>query len=260
MACVASFFAHPGVHNAATAWAAQVVVFNVAAALFAWLDHTGARGQLPGNLVYKWKVIRDDPVTWTKALPVVLRNQFLILLPIMTLGAYFEFGFRANVSVHWWMFVVHAYILGVVHDVVFYFGHKFLHTKWAFHTLDHALHHTSKAGCAASAMYMAPVDFFVQIVAPYGAFLMLCMTDYRFDILLASIGSVAAMYEHSGYCFTRRWHALDTTMHFSHHLGRVSGSLSEGVLSPGYCDMIFGTKLGEGEFSNYQTEDMKKQS
>lgn len=129
-----------------------------------------------------------------------------------------------------------------------------LHTPWGFTALGHNLHHTSKAGCAATAMYMAPIDFFIQIVAPYGAFLILFKTDWRFDILLASIGSVAAMYEHSGYCFTK-WKTLDTTMHFSHHLGRVHGSLSEGVLSPGYCDMIFGTKLSGDEFSNYQTPD-----
>ncbi len=32
-------------------------------------------------------------------------------------------------------------------------------------------------------------------------------------------------------------------MHMSHHVGRLNGSFSEGVGSPGYMDELFGTKL-----------------
>lgn len=121
---VSSFVAHGGVRNAFIAWGVQVVVFNAAALLFAWLDRTGARGQWPGKWVWNYKVIRNDPVTWSLAIPTVWRNQVFILLPIMTLGAYLGLGFRPDAVVPLWMFPVHAYLLGVVHDVVFYFGHK----------------------------------------------------------------------------------------------------------------------------------------
>ncbi len=89
---------------------------------------------------------------------------------------------------------------------------------------------------------MSPLDFVVEIILPYGAFLCLVGTDLHFDVLLASFGSLLAMYEHSGYCFTTI-KAFDSRPHISHHMGRPNGSFSEGVGSPGYMDDIFGTRL-----------------
>jgi len=94
---------------------------------------------------------------------------------------------------------------------------------------------------------MSPVDFVVEIILPYGCFLALIRTHVVFDVTLASIGSIFAMYEHSGYCFTFL-HVMDSRMHLSHHAGRYIGSLSEGVGSPGFMDYLFGTQLDEKFF------------
>ena len=71
-------------------------------------------------------------------------------------------------------------------------------------------------------MYMTPLDFFVEIILPYGVFLTVVQTAVEFDLVLgkndpkntllsvsnlffpstAIVGSLFAMYEHSGYCFT----------------------------------------------------------
>jgi hypothetical protein len=47
----------------------------------------------------------------------------------------------------------------------------------------------------AASMYMAPLDFIIEIVAPYAAFVILIRTDLRFDLLLASIGTVFGEWE-----------------------------------------------------------------
>lgn len=98
------------------------------------------------------------------------------------------------------LFPVHAFLLGAIHDAVFYAGHRLLHTRLLFPL--HRLHHRSTGAVAASSLYMSPLDFVAEIVLPYGAFLCLIQSDVRFDVLLASAGSLLAMYEHSGYCFT----------------------------------------------------------
>lgn len=231
----------PSVYNALLVFGVHVVSWHIFAAFFAWLDHTGPLGQWPGRLVWhKYKMVKKDNVTYWGMMPVVLFNQFFIMMPSMTLVAYFELGFIGHV-VPYYMFPVHAYLLGVIHDVVFYVGHKLLHTNFLYKHV-HYLHHRSLGGSAASSMYMTPIDFFVEIILPYSVFLALVGTDTRFDVALASIGSLFAMYEHSGYCFTKM-HAFDSRMHMSHHSGRLNGSFAEGVGSPGYCDMLFGTQL-----------------
>jgi sterol desaturase/sphingolipid hydroxylase (fatty acid hydroxylase superfamily) len=169
-----------------------------------------------------------------------LFNQFFVMLPAMALAGWTGLAF-GPVRVPWFLFPVHAYLLGAVHDTVFYFGHRALHLPWLFRF--HALHHRSSGAVAASSLYMSPLDFVVEILLPYGAFLCLVATDLRFDVALAAGGSLLAMYEHSGYCFTTALAALDSRPHLSHHVGRLNGSFSEGVGSPGYMDRLFGTQL-----------------
>lgn len=108
-------------------------------------------------------------------------------------------------------------------------------------------HHVSTGGCASASLYMSPIDFVVEIILPYGCFLALVETCLVFDTALAVVGSLFAMYEHSGYCFSS-WKAVDSRMHLSHHSGRYLGSLSEGVGSPGFMDRIFGTQYEENYF------------
>lgn len=173
-------------------------------------------------------------------MPLVLFNQVFVLLPVMLLVAHYDFAFTGK-TVPVWMFLVHAQLLGAVHDGVFYFAHRLLHINWVYKHL-HYVHHSSTGGVAASSLYMHPIDFIGEIILPYGVFLCLVTTDWRFDCLLACLGSLFAMYEHSGYCFTTI-HAFDSRMHLSHHAGRLNGSFAEGVGSPGIFDLAFGTEL-----------------
>ncbi len=218
-------------YNALLIWIIHFVSWHLFAAGFALADH------------YKWlskyKIAIDTRLNYFKILPRVLANQILIMLPIMVFIGYMDWGFQDNPQ-PLWVLLFHAYMLGIVHDVVFYTGHRLLHTKVGFHKLGHYLHHQSRGGTAAASMYMSPIDFVFEIILPYMIFIVIFPTNFYFNCLVASIGSVAAMYEHSGYCFTT-WRPLDTRPHISHHQRRANGSFSEGVFSPGWCDFIAGS-------------------
>lgn len=76
----------------------------------------------------------------------------------------------------------------------------------------------------------------------YASIRFFLFSELSIVFLLKKKGSLFAMYEHSGYFFTSI-KAFDSRMHLSHHFGRLNGSFSEGVGSPGYMDKIFNTDL-----------------
>ena len=221
------------IENALIIWIVHFFVWNAFAAFFAISDYR--------EWFKKYKIARDHRISYLKILPTALFNQIFVMLPVMLFIDYFDFGFGNNHH-PWWILILHAYALGIIHDIVFYFGHRLLHTKIGFKKLRHYIHHESQGGTAAASLYMSPSDFFIEIVAPYMTFILIFPTNFYFNCLLASIGSVAAMYEHSGYCFTT-WSPLDTRPHISHHGKRINASFSEGVLSPGWCDKLSGSSF-----------------
>jgi len=224
--------AHPRVRHAVAMWLNHMLVWHAACAFFALCD---ARAYFS-----RYKISRGrDRVSWRSVMPVVLRNQIFILLPAMVVLAYNEVAF-ALASHPWWLVVVHTQLVQLTHDTIFYFGHRLLHTRALYTLSGHALHHRSNGGTAAASMYMSAPDFCVEIVAPFLVHLALFDTDPRFDHLLAFAGTLSALYEHSGYCFTH-WRVLDTRAHCSHHAARPHGSFSEGALSTGLWDWLLGT-------------------
>ncbi len=65
----------------------------------------------------------------------------------MAIGGWLGLAFNER-KVAWYVFPVHAYLMGVTHDVVFFFGHKLLHHPALFRF--HQLHHKSMGSVAAS--------------------------------------------------------------------------------------------------------------
>ena len=104
---------------------------------------------------------------------------------------------------------------------------------------------------------MSDPDFFLTVVCPYLAPLILIgggTSNSAFQLLVACLGAVGGLYEHSGYDFAagsgpspRRWISIlpaslvSSHAHGEHHrLSRVS--FSDGFGSPGLCDLIFRTR------------------
>jgi sterol desaturase/sphingolipid hydroxylase (fatty acid hydroxylase superfamily) len=137
-----------------------------------------------------------------------------------------------------------------MHEVLFYLGHRYvLHTRWGYLTLNHRLHHASPTNSAISAMYMAPVDFLLEIVVPYLGALWLPMAagvcSKGMAVATLPLGSVGGLYEHSGYNFLRGVAGLDTGVHAAHH-ARRDCSFADGVGAPSVLDPLLGTACGGG--------------
>ncbi len=136
-----------GLYNhALIMFSAFFLSWHLFAALFALADHTGVLSQykivkkdpvseLSGFFLFFFfssKVLPYSKVSWRSAMPTVLFNQLAILLPVMVAAAHFKIAFTNNTKVPFWLFPVHAYLLGAVHDIVFYLGHRFLHLKFMY--------------------------------------------------------------------------------------------------------------------------------
>jgi hypothetical protein len=103
---------------------------------------------------------------------------------------------------------------------------------------------------------MTAGDFFLTIVCPYLVPLILIgggTADVRFQLLVACLGAIGGLYEHSGYDFAARLKgrgaffgllapsAISSHAHAEHHR-RASVSFSDGFGSPGLCDWLFRTR------------------
>ncbi|KAJ5652251.1 hypothetical protein N7507_009677 [Penicillium longicatenatum] len=160
------------------------------------------------------------------------------------------------------------------HEIVQYLTHRYLlhsSNKTMMRILRHSVHHTTKASRGISACYMSSVDFFLEIVLPYLIPLTLVGgggTDVRFHYLVAGLGAMGGVYEHSGYDFGVRLRKqpksidgaensklqiprfltwilagiLDNRSHGEHH-AQSNVSFADGFGSPGACDTLFGTRF-----------------
>jgi sterol desaturase/sphingolipid hydroxylase (fatty acid hydroxylase superfamily) len=206
-----------------------------------------------------FKVRDADRLTYRALLPRVLANQFFVLLPAMVLLELSGLAFVGAPHLSVWHFLLAMVLMGVGHDIVQYVFHRFvLHRPGLVRTLGHALHHSTGASKAISACYMSAPDFFLEIVLPYLVPLAVvgAGADIGFHLVVAALGAVGGLYEHSGYDFAARlpkakglWARalalLETSItskaHAEHHRRSIV-SFSDGFGSPGICDTIFRTR------------------
>ena len=138
-----------------------------------------------------------------------------------------------------------------------YAAHRWLLHNTRFGWLRHNLHHSTGASRAITACYMSAPDFFLTIVCPYLVPLVVIgggTSNLGFQLLVACLGAVGGLYEHSGYDFAvapkiavRRWYSLmpaslvSSHAHGEHHR-RFRVSFSDGFGSLGLCDLVFRTR------------------
>lgn len=234
-------------------FAVQMIAYHGVGLLFEYCDR--AR-KLPA-----YKVRDVDRLGYRELLPRVLANQFFILLPSMVALQMAGLAFVGAPHLSPLHFVAALIFMGVGHDIVQYVFHRFvLHRPGLIRKLGHSLHHLTGASKAISACYMSPADFFLEIVLPYLIPLALvgAGADVAFHMIVASLGAIGGLYEHSGYDFAAaapraegegvrpilaRWFAtaISSKAHGEHHR-RSNVSFSDGFGSPGICDTIFATR------------------
>jgi sterol desaturase/sphingolipid hydroxylase (fatty acid hydroxylase superfamily) len=234
-------------------WVVMMAVYHAAGLLFEWADLT--------KVLAPFKVRHADKLSYAALLPRVLFNQTCVLLPAMIVFQWLGLAFTGAPHIGLWHFVAALVLMGVGHDVVQYFSHRYLlHSPRLFRKLGHSLHHSTGASRAISACYMTAADFFLEIVLPYLVPLVLVAagTDVPFHLTAASLGALGGLYEHSGYDFAVRlrqeekpgaryrllafFGQLITSKAHGEHHRRGNVSFSDGFGSPGICDTFFKTR------------------
>lgn len=241
-------------------WAVQQIAFHAVGFLFEWCDQSGA--------IRQFKVRETDRKPYGQMLPRVLFNQIFVLLPCMVLSQVLGLCFTDHPKhLPLVQFLASLPAMAVGHDIVQYLSHRYLLHQPIIplmRALKHSIHHSTDATKAISACYMSAPDFFLEIVLPYLVPLALVRGgggDVLFHSLIAGLGAVGGLYEHSGYDFSvplrkskenefvvRRLGLgdllskfLDNRAHSEHHI-RANVSFSDGFGSPGICDTLLGTQ------------------
>ncbi len=234
-------------------WTGHMVVFHATAFGFELSDRNG--------WLRSYKLRDREKLAYADFLPRVLFNQTFILLPAMWLCERLGLAFTGAKHISWIWAILAILLMTIGHDVVQYFAHRFLLHNPRFRWLGHGLHHSTGASKSITACYMSAPDFFLTIVCPYLVPLVLIgggTADAGFQLLVASLGAIGGLYEHSGYDFAggvrQRAAAgarsllrflpsslISSHAHGEHHR-RSRVSFSDGFGSPGLCDTIFRTR------------------
>lgn len=240
-------------------WAVQMVFYHGAGYAFEYCDRTRA--------LRRFKVRDIDRKSYAQLMPRVLANQVFILLPCMMAMQATGLAFAGQEHLPLWRFIISLAAMGVGHDIVQYATHRhLLHRPSLVRKLKHSIHHSTGASKAISACYMSGADFFLEIVLPY--LLPLAViggggSDIVFHTMIAGLGAVGGVYEHSGYDFaamlpkariaermprfvTVLGRLVTSHAHGQHH-AKGNVSFSDGFGSPGVCDSMFGTRWDKAE-------------
>lgn len=230
-------------------WTGHMIVFHGVGAAFEWCDRTGA--------LEMFKVRRNDRLGYGQALPRILFNQTFVLLPAMWLCEKTGLAFTGSPKISIAFAAIALVLLATGHDIVQYGAHRWLLHNLRFRWLRHDLHHSTGASRAITACFMSAPDFFLIIVAPYLVPLILIgggTANVPFQLLVACLGALGGLYEHSGYDFAigikmasrLRFARVVASLFSSHahgeHHRRSRVSFSDGFGSPGLCDLIFRTR------------------
>ena len=235
-------------------WALQMVAYHAVGWFFEWCDTT--------SRLRRFKVRDIDRKSYRQMMPRVLANQCLILLPCMIATQAVGICFVGTAHLPLWLFLASLPAMGIGHDVVQYATHRhLLHRPSLMRTLRHSVHHSTGASKGISACFMSAPDFFLEIVLPYLLPLALVGgggSDILFHSMIAGLGALGGVYEHSGYDYAvlmpqsrlaqrMPWIGkligglISSHSHGEHH-AKGNVSFSDGFGSPGVCDTAFGTR------------------
>lgn len=234
-------------------WAGHMVVFH----------GVGLGFELCGRMGWlrRYKLRDREKFAYIDFLPRVLFNQAFILLPAMWLCERLGLAYTGPKHIGLIWVVPFVILMTIGHDIVQYAAHRGLLHNPRFRWLGHGLHHSTGASKSITACYMSGPDFFLEIVCPYLVPLILIgggTADLGFQLLVAGLGAIGGLYEHSGYDFAMvirqsiadgrasLLHLIPPSLVSSHahgeHHRRSRVSFSDGFGSPGLCDTIFRTR------------------
>jgi sterol desaturase/sphingolipid hydroxylase (fatty acid hydroxylase superfamily) len=122
---------------------------------------------------------------------------FIVLIgePYYYLGGQNKLYFPA-----WHVVLLHFLLFAILFDVLFYFGHRLLHTPFLYRRI-HALHHRFQAPVPYSGACVHPVEFIFAYIIPNLAAATLFDFSVPEYVLFVSIEYIHNVHDHCGYHF-----------------------------------------------------------
>lgn len=179
-----------------------------------------------------------DPLrpTPAQAAWVILRNHGILFVGILIVAGLLALrGWDPTAGpAAWWVVLLQLIGMGLITEVLFFAGHRWLHTKWLYRRV-HAVHHRFRAPTAWSAQYAHPFEYAIGNVLPIGLPMVLLAPDLLTIVLFGVLTLLNTQLVHSGYQLPIAPWSIPHDLH--HYRVRVNyGSL-------GIMDRLFGSRM-----------------
>jgi len=193
---------------------------------------------------YKLFTAKGD-LSFAEIAPVALRNEMVTILIGLVIIAYAPLRITDLSNVNFSLTILYflGYLLG--YDVVFFVGHRWMHSSKEVFDATHAFHHSSHATKGCSNHYMKPLDYLWEVMLP--ATLPMFVLGLHPPALAAflTVGGWNGITVHSGWNFPL---SSDPRDHFLHH---VNYSVNFAL---GPCDLASKT-YRQGSEQGFKTVD-----
>lgn len=204
-------------------------------ALFHYVDVTGKPA-----FIARLKLQRPfsdplRPTPWQAARVLLLNHGILAVGIALTTWVMLARGWDPTAwPTAWWHVPLQLVAMGLLTELFFFSGHRWLHTKWLYRHV-HRVHHRFRAPSAWSAQYAHPFEYAIGNVLPLGLPMILVAPDLLTILCFGVIALLNTQLVHSGYQLPiAPW----TIPHDLHHYKVTVNYGSLGLL-----DRVFRTRM-----------------
>lgn len=177
------------------------ITFWICNAFFLYADIKNpeiiAQFKIQYPVLYKNKVL--DTKIIKKIINVVFKNQ-LLLIPMLYI-AYYGLDknrcFAIN-SPSFTIIVMHLIGYIIIEEILFYYGHRLLHTKW-FYKKIHKIHHEWTSPIGITSFYAHPLEIIFANLLPIFLGPMILKSHFVTIMIWVIVATLSVIISHSGY-------------------------------------------------------------
>lgn len=154
----------------------------------------------------KKRTKEEYKILYRKCLPCLIKNVGILSFPYIFCTAYLNNYIYGGYSVYDYnykilnilKFILYYMASYFITDVVFYTGHRLMHTKYLYKY--HKKHHEIKNPVTIATLYMHPVDLYVSNLSPVAvSVLLLNLNIITIQILVIIQICFSVLFAHGGY-------------------------------------------------------------